>query len=51
MDATLSGHTSPQVAGEVTAFLGALPKDYPDRLRRIILSAADDLFRLTRRGR
>jgi aminopeptidase N len=51
MDATLSGHTSPAVADEVTTFLGALPKDYPDRLRRIILSAADDLFRLTRRGR
>ncbi|MEX2663262.1 MAG: M1 family aminopeptidase [Vicinamibacterales bacterium] len=51
MDATLSGHTSPAVADEVTAFLGALPKDYPDRLRRIILSAADDLFRVTRRGR
>jgi aminopeptidase N len=51
MDATLSGHASAAVADEVTAFLGALPKDYPDRLRRIILSAADDLFRVTRRGR
>ena len=29
-------------------FLAALPPDYPDRLRRIILSSADDLFRAAR---
>jgi aminopeptidase N len=48
MDATLSGHTSPEVAQTVRSFLEALPADYPDRLRRIILSSADDLFRITR---
>jgi aminopeptidase N len=48
MDATLSGHTSPEVAQTVRSFLDALPADYPDRLRRIILSSADDLFRVTR---
>jgi aminopeptidase N len=48
MDATLSGHTSPAVADTVRTFLESLPSDYPDRLRRIILSSADDLFRVTR---
>jgi aminopeptidase N len=48
MDATLSGHTSPEVARTVRAFLDTLPADYPDRLRRVILSSADDLFRITR---
>ena len=47
MDATLSGHSSPVVAQTVRAFMDALPADYPDRLRRIILSSADDLFRST----
>jgi aminopeptidase N len=47
MDATLSGHTSPAVARTVRSFVERLPADYPDRLRRIILSSADDLFRLT----
>ena len=51
MDATLSGHTSAATADQVKAFLAALPADYPDRLRRIILSAADDLFRVTRQSR
>jgi aminopeptidase N len=51
LDATLSGHRSLAVANEVTAFLAALPDGYPDRLRRVILSAADDLFRLTRQDR
>ena len=45
MDATLSGHSSASAARMVTTFLAELPPDYPDRLRRIILSAADDLFR------
>ena len=48
MDATLSGHRSPVVAAEVAGFLKTLPAGYPDRLRRIILSSADDLFRVTR---
>ena len=47
MDATLSGHTDPAVARTVRGFIDALPPEYPDRLRRIILSSADDLFRLT----
>ena len=46
-DATLSGHTSPAVARTVRSFIEGLPADYPDRLRRIILSASDDLFRVT----
>ena len=48
-DATLSGHTSPAVARTVRSFIERLPEDYPDRLRRIILSASDDLFRITAR--
>ena len=51
MDTTLSGHTTAAVAQTVEAFLAALPADYPDRLRRIILSSADDLFRVTRTKR
>ncbi len=51
MDATLSGHRSPTVAATVTTFLEGLPAGYPDRLRRIILSSADDLFRVTRQAR
>ena len=47
MDATLSGQTSPAVARTVRGFLDELPPDYPDRLRRIVLSSADDLFRMT----
>ena len=45
MDATLSGHQSASAARMVSDFLAALPPDYPERLRRIILSSADDLFR------
>jgi aminopeptidase N len=48
MDATLSGHRSPRAAHMVRAFVTGLPRDYPDRLRRIILSSADDLFRAAR---
>ena len=44
-DATLAGHSSPSVASMVRDFLADLPPDYPDRLRRIVLSASDDLFR------
>jgi aminopeptidase N len=47
MDATLSGHRSPRAAATVRAFLDAHP-EYPLRLRWTILSAADELFRVTR---
>jgi aminopeptidase N len=45
MDATLSGHRSTAAAQTVRAFAARLPRDYPDRLRRVILSSADNLFR------
>jgi len=48
MDATLSGHSSSSAARMVRTFLAGLPPDYPDRLRRIVLSSADDLFRAAR---
>ena len=44
MDASLTGYNSPQVAETIRAFLKERP-DYPVRLRRIILQAADDVFR------
>lgn len=44
MNATLSGHNSRATADAVRDFL-AQQKDYPIRLRRIILQAADELFR------
>ena len=48
MDATLSGHRSASAAQMVRHFLTIVPRDYPDRLRRTILSSADDLFRAAR---
>jgi aminopeptidase N len=45
MDATLSGYQSSSAAATVRDFVDRLPPEYPDRLRRIILSSADDLFR------
>jgi aminopeptidase N len=48
MDATLSGHNSSEVATIVQDFL-ASELQYPQRLRWTILTAADDLFRVTRR--
>jgi aminopeptidase N len=45
MDATLGGHSSATAADMVRRFVAELPPDYPDRLRRVILSASDDLFR------
>jgi aminopeptidase N len=45
MDATLGGHRSPESARTVRSFLERAGPSYPDRLRRIILSSADDLFR------
>jgi hypothetical protein len=35
-------------AATVRAFLQRQPPEYPERLRRIILSSADDLFRATK---
>jgi aminopeptidase N len=48
MDATLSGHSSASARRTVAGYVATLPPDYPDRLRRVILSSADDLFRATR---
>jgi aminopeptidase N len=48
MDATLGGHQSASAAQQVSAFLGNLPKGYPERLQRIILSSSDDLIRARR---
>jgi aminopeptidase N len=47
-DATLNGHQSPSAARRVSEFLEKLPENYQERLRRIILSSADDLMRLGR---
>jgi aminopeptidase N len=48
MDATLSGYRSASAAATVRDFVDRLPPDYPERLRRIILSSADDLFRASK---
>ncbi len=48
MDATLSGHSSASAALMVKTFIAELPPHYPDRLRRIILSSTDELFRAAR---
>jgi aminopeptidase N len=45
MDSTLGNYQSRSAAATVRAFLDRQPPDYPERLRRIILSSADDLFR------
>jgi hypothetical protein len=45
MNVTLRGHRSPEAAAIVRDFLDRAPHSYPERLRRIILSSADDLFR------
>jgi len=45
MDATLGGHRSATSARMVSHFLAELPQDYPDRLRRVILSSSDNVFR------
>jgi aminopeptidase N len=44
-DATLGGYQTVQTAADVRAFIDELPTDYPPRLRWVLLSAADDLFR------
>ncbi len=46
LDATLGGHSSPEVAGMVRAFLAGLPANYPERLKNITLQSADELFRV-----
>ena len=48
MDATLGGHQTVAAAATVRAYVDRLPPDYPERLRRVILSSADDLFRASR---
>jgi aminopeptidase N len=48
MGATLSGHRSPEVATAVLDFLAKEP-NYPQRLRWTILTAADELFRISGR--
>jgi aminopeptidase N len=45
MDATLTGHSSARKRVTICAAVAELPADYPDRLRRVILSSSDDLFR------
>jgi len=45
MDATMSGYQSAEAAAIVRQFLEKAPAEYPERLRRVILSSADDLFR------
>jgi aminopeptidase N len=47
-DMTLFGHRTPEAAAIVRAFLDRAGAGYPERLRRIILSSADDLFRASR---
>ncbi|HET9370420.1 MAG TPA: M1 family aminopeptidase [Vicinamibacterales bacterium] len=47
-DAALSGYQSVQTAAEVRAFIDALPPDYPPRLRWVLLSSADNLFRASK---
>ena len=48
MDTTLGGHSTRSAAAIVHGFLQRVPPEYPERLRRIILSSADDLFRAAR---
>jgi aminopeptidase N len=47
-DAALSGHQSRAVADDVRRFIDDLPADYPNRLRSMLLAAADPLFRAAR---
>jgi aminopeptidase N len=44
-DAALSGYQSVQTAAEVREVIDHLPPDYPQRLRWVLLSSADALFR------
>ena len=47
-NAVLDGHSSAAAAEIVSSFLRSLPQGYPPRLRKIVLSAADELFRAAR---
>ena len=47
-DAALGGHQSESAAAIVRSFVKQLPPTYPEKLRRIILSSADELFRAAR---
>jgi aminopeptidase N len=47
-DAALGGHASPALAARVRALIAALPAGYPPRLRKVLLSSADELFRAAR---
>jgi aminopeptidase N len=47
-DAALGGDRSPETAAAVRRFIEGLPPDYPPRLRWVVLSAADPLFRAAR---
>jgi aminopeptidase N len=47
LDATLSGHSTPEAANLVREFLDS-SRDYPSRLRMKILQSADPLFRAAR---
>jgi aminopeptidase N len=49
MDATLSSQRSPEAAAMVRQILAAHP-ELPQRLRWVVLNAADDLFRAVKRG-
>jgi hypothetical protein len=46
-NATLGAHRTASAARLVRSFVDTLPANYPDRLRRIVLSASDDLFRIS----
>jgi len=49
MDAALSGQRSPEAAAAVRQYLAAHP-ELPERLRWVVLSAADDLLRTAAHG-
>ena len=48
VDATLRGHSSPQVAVAVTSFVNTLPADYPAQLRALVLQKSGLLMRAAR---
>ncbi len=50
-DATLGGYQAVQTAADVRAFIDALPPDYPPRLKWVLLSSADPLFRAAQLSR
>jgi aminopeptidase N len=48
-DAVLDGHAEPSTAEAVKHLINDLRADYPARLRKILLSSADELFRTAAR--